>query len=84
MPLSEHSDTCSTHSVRTPNDPSLISSSHRIPLLSLADDADVSDQLRSTLTGLARRLDQGIGCSPKQARGEADAGDTTSGPTEAP
>lgn len=48
------------------------------------DDADVSDQLRSTLTGLARRLDQGIGCSPKQARGEADAGDTTSGPTEAP
>lgn len=36
---------------------------------------DLSEPLRSTLASMARRLDQGIGCSPRQALEEAGADD---------
>ncbi|OLT43296.1 hypothetical protein BJF86_00325 [Serinicoccus sp. CNJ-927] len=32
---------------------------------------DLREPLRSTLTSIAQKLDQGVGCSPKQAREEA-------------
>lgn len=41
------------------------------------DEGDYSEPLRSTLGTLAQRLDQGIGCSPKQARSEAEGAATT-------
>ena len=43
MHLSGHDSMRSPHSVRTLSDPSLISSSHKLPLLSLTNDVDMSE-----------------------------------------